>query len=96
MDLSRERVSAEFAKRQVRQSAAIAAATLLVVVFAVLFARPGWLGPNSRGTIFSAQIVVIAAFIGFTFHNWRCPACNRHLGGDLHRRRCGTCRAGLC
>ena len=91
-----EQVRAEFAKRQGRQSVAIAAAMLLIIVFAILYARPGWLGPNSRGTIFSAQIVVIAAFIGFTYHNWRCPACQRHLGGDLHRRMCGKCRTRLC
>ena len=90
-----ERVRSEFAKRQGRQSVAVAAAGLLVVLFAVLYARPGWLGPNSRGTIFAAQIVVIAAFVGFTYHNWRCPACHRHLGGDLHRRLCGKCRARL-
>jgi hypothetical protein len=95
MDVSEEQIKAEFAKRQGRQNVAIAAAMLLIIVFAILYARPGWLGPNSRGAIFSAQIVVIAAFIGFTYQNWRCPACNRHLGGDLHRRRCGKCRARL-
>ena len=95
MDSSGERVRAEFTKRQGRQSVAIAAAMLLIIVFALLYARPGWLGPNSRGTIFSAQIVVIAAFIGFTYQNWRCPACNRHLGGDLDRRMCSKCRARL-
>ena len=88
-------IRAEFAKRQGRQSVAIAAAMVLIIVFAILYARPGWLGPNSKNTIFSAQIVVIAAFIGFTYHNWRCPACNRHLGGDLDRRICSKCRARL-
>ena len=92
---SGDRIKAEFAKRQGRQSVAIAAAMLLIVVFAVLYARPGWLGPNSRDTIFAAQIVVIVAFIGFTYHNWRCPACKRHLGGELHRHVCGKCRARL-
>ena len=95
MGASGERVREEFAKRQARQNVAIAAATLLVIVFAVLYARPGWLGPNSRSTIFSAQLVVIAAFIGFTYQNWRCPACNRHLGGDLHQHACRKCRARL-
>ncbi|HEY6000849.1 MAG TPA: hypothetical protein VI078_16300 [bacterium] len=90
-----ERIRAEFARRQGRQRVAIAAATLLVVVFAILYARPGWLGPNSKGTIFAAQAIVIAAFIGFTYHNWRCPACNRHLPGDLHRHLCGKCRTRL-
>jgi hypothetical protein len=92
---SGEQIRAEFTKRQGRQNVAIAAAMLLISIFAILYARPGWLGPNSRGTIFSAQIVVIAAFIGLTYHNWRCPACNRHLGGDLHRRVCGKSRARL-
>jgi hypothetical protein len=92
---SGEQIRAEFAKRQRRQNVAIVAAGLLVVAFAVLYARPGWLGPNAKGTIFSAQVIVIAAFIGFTYQNWRCPACSRHLGGDLHRRMCGKCRARL-
>jgi len=93
--MSEERVRTEFGKRQGRQSVAIAAATLLIIVFAILYARPGWLGPNARSTIFSAQSVVIAAFIAFTWHNWRCPACKRYLGGDLYRRICGKCRARL-
>jgi carbon starvation protein CstA len=92
---SGEQIKSEFARRRARQSVAIAAAMLLIIVFAILYARPGWLGPNSRGTIVSAQLVVIAAFVGFTYHNWRCPACNRHLGGDLHRRLCDKCRARL-
>lgn len=95
MNGSAEEIKAEFTKRQGRQSVAVVAAMLLVVVFAVLYARPGWLGPNSRSTIFAAQVVVITVFIGFTYHNWRCPACNRHLGGDLYRRVCGRCRARL-
>jgi carbon starvation protein CstA len=95
MDRSGEEIRTEFAKRQGRQRVAIAAAMLLIIVFAILYARPGLLGPNSKGTIFSAQVVVIAAFIGFTSHNWRCPACNRHLGGDLDRRICSKCRARL-
>jgi hypothetical protein len=95
MSESKEQVRAEFAKRQGRQIVANAAAILLVIVFAILYGRPGWLGPNSKGTIFSAQVVVIAAFIGFTYQNWRCPACRRHLGGDLYRRACRKCRARL-
>ena len=90
-----EKIRAEFVKRQGRQSVAISAAMLLIIIFAILYARPGWLGPNARGTIFAAQSVVIAAFIGFTYHNWRCPACGRHLGGELHRRRCGKCGVQL-
>lgn len=89
------RISEEYAKRQGRQSVANAAALLLIIVLALLYARPGWLGPNPRQKIFSAQILVIAAFIGFTHQNWRCPACNRHLGGDLYRRTCGRCRVRL-
>ena len=61
---SGEQIRTEFAKRQGRQSVAIAAAMLLIIVFALLYARPGWLGPNSRTTIFSAQIVVIAGLSG--------------------------------
>lgn len=89
------RIRAEFAKRQGRQSAAIAAAMLAVIVLALLYARPEWLGPNPRREIFSAQVVVLAAFIGFTYQNWRCPACSRHLGGDLRRRACRRCGVRL-
>jgi hypothetical protein len=88
-----DRARAAFAARQGRQLAAVALATLLVIVLAILSARPGLLGVHSRTVFSGLQVVVIAGFIGYTSQNWRCPVCRKHLGGDLYRQGCGKCGA---
>jgi hypothetical protein len=90
-----EGIRKEFRKRQTRQIAAIAAALFLVLLGAVLHKRPDLVGAVSRQAIFSLQAIVIAAFLGFTAMNWRCPSCGKHLGGDIHRQRCRKCGARL-
>jgi hypothetical protein len=35
-------------------------------------------------------LVVLAALI-YTFLRWRCPNCNKHLGKEIHPRRCPGC-----
>lgn len=84
-----------FRVRQGRQLFAIGAALFLVLFLAVLYKRPTVLGEFSRNTIFSAQVIVIAAFIGFTSINWRCPSCNKYLGNDIGRRICRKCGSRL-
>jgi Zn finger protein HypA/HybF involved in hydrogenase expression len=39
--------------------------------------------------------VSIASFLVFTSLNWRCPACNKNLGADIHRRVCKKCGSRL-
>ena len=85
----------EFRLRQSRQLLAIAIALFLVMLCAVLYKRPDLLGGVSKGTLFGAQVISIAAFFGFTVVNWRCPSCGSSLGTDINRSICRKCGARL-
>ena len=85
----------EYRARQSRQILAIAIAMFLMLLAAVLYKRPDLLGAFSGGTLFGLQAVSIAAFLVFTAYNWRCPSCDKHLGGNVHRLRCGKCGTRL-
>lgn len=91
----RNRIVQDFRSRQNRQFIAIAAALFLVSLFAVIYKRPDLFGEFSKNTLFGAQIALIAAFIGFTAFNWRCPSCTNYLGNDITRRVCKKCGARL-
>lgn len=84
-------IKREFRVRQTRQIIAVAAALFLVLLAAVMYKRPDLFGAIDRGTLFGVQAVTIAAFIGYTSVNWRCPACGKHLGGDIYRTLCRKC-----
>jgi hypothetical protein len=90
-----KQVMRDFESRQSRQILAIAVALFLVLFFAVLYKRPGLFGNFSKGEIFGAQIVCIAAFMGFTSFNWRCPSCRKYLGSNIHKQICRHCKARL-
>jgi len=85
----------EFGRRLGRQVVAIAVALFVVLLFAVLYKRPLQSIGLSKATLIGAQIAVIAAFLGFSALNWRCPACRKFLGGDIHQRVCKKCGARL-
>jgi len=85
----------EFEVRRGRQSVAIVVALFVVLFLAVLYNRPTVLGEFSKNTLFGAQFIVIAAFIGFSSINWRCPSCNKYLGSDMNRRVCRKCGSRL-
>ena len=91
----KDRIIREFRLRQNRQFIAIATALFLVALSAVVYKRPDQFGEYSQNALFGAQAVVIAAFIGFTYMNWRCPSCAKYLGGDITRRICKKCGARL-
>src|SRR5208282_6491620 len=84
-----------FELRRGRQLIAIGVALFLVLFLAVLYKQPTVLGEFSKNALFGAQIMVIAAFIGFSRFNWRCPSCNKYLGNDLYRRMCRKCGSRL-
>jgi hypothetical protein len=88
-------IKREFRARQNRQIVAIAGVLFTVLLGAVLHKRPDLFGTISRQTLFGLQAVSIAAFLGYTAHNWRCPACYKHLGGNINRQRCCKCGAWL-
>lgn len=85
----------EYRSRQSRQAIAIAVALFLVILGAVLYKRPDLFGEISRSALFGLQAITIAGFLGFTAANWRCPACGKHLGGDIYRTSCRKCKARL-
>lgn len=89
------KVMQDFRVRQSRQLLAIAAALFLMLLTAVVYKRPDLFGVIPKSTLFGAQAVFIAAFIGFTAVNWRCPSCNKFLGNDIHREVCRRCGARL-
>ena len=88
-------IKREYHARQTRQITAIAAAMFLVLLGAVFYKRPDLLGEISGRSLFGLQTITIASFLVYTAYNWRCPACDKHLGGNIHRQRCGKCGARL-
>jgi len=94
-EAEQKRVQLEFRKRQTRQIIAIAAALLVVLLLAAVHKRPDLFGTHTRTTLFGLQALAIAAFIGFSAANWRCPACRSFLGSDIHRIVCRKCGAHL-
>jgi len=90
-----EDIMRDFGLRRSRQHLSIAATLFLLSFLTLLYSRPNLLGEFSKDTIIAAQLVVIAAFIGFSAYNWRCPSCNKYLGGDINRRRCKQCGTRL-
>ena len=91
----RDRIKQIYRTRQTRQLIANAAGLFAVVLVAVMYKRPHLFGVFSKEALFGAQVVCIAAFLGFTTFNWRCPACNAFLSSDIFRRTCKKCGAGL-
>jgi ribosomal protein S27AE len=89
------KIRQEYRARQNRQIVAIAAAMFVVLLSAVLYKRPDLLGAISGRTLFGLQVVSIASFVVFTAYNWRCPSCDKHLGSNVHRQRCGKCGTRL-
>ena len=90
-----QQITKDFRVRQSRQLFAMAITLLLLIFLVLLYKRPDLFGEISKPSIFAAQVVLIAAFIGFSAANWRCPACNKYLGTDINRRICRKCRTRL-
>jgi glucan phosphoethanolaminetransferase (alkaline phosphatase superfamily) len=90
-----KQVMRDFGLRKSRQFLAIAATLVLLLFLVLLHKHPDLIGEFSKDTIFAAQIVLIAAFIGFSALNWRCPSCKKYLGNDISRRICKHCGTQL-
>jgi hypothetical protein len=90
-----KQIMKDFRVRQSRQFFAMAITLLLLIFLVLLHKRPDLFGEISKHTIFAAELVLIAAFIGFSAANWRCPACNKYLGPDINRRVCKKCGTRL-
>jgi hypothetical protein len=90
-----KQIMQEFHARQNRQFIAIAAALFAMLLCAVIYKRPDFIGEFSKSTLFGAEVVVIASYIVFTSVNWMCPSCGKYLGSDINRRVCKKCGARL-
>ncbi|NKB72164.1 MAG: hypothetical protein GKR89_34230 [Candidatus Latescibacteria bacterium] len=91
---SEQQIKAEFTHRRSRQL--ILAVPLIVLFF---FSE---LSPDKGTTLglsgFSWSLIFLAAVIAgliFTYSNWRCPACNKHLGTAINPSTCRKCDAEL-
>jgi hypothetical protein len=83
----------DFEVLRARQIFAIVVALCLVLFLALL--HRGIRGEFSQDSLSGAQVVVVAAFIGFSGFNWRCPSCKKYLGNGMNRRVCRKCGSRL-
>jgi len=90
-----QQIKQDFEVLQSRQFIAIAAALFFVLLCGVVYKRPDLFGEFSKNSLWGVQALIIAAFIGFTAMNWRCPSCGKYLGNDIVRRVCRRCGCGL-
>lgn len=79
----------EFELRRWRQLTAATLALVLLLGLAMLYKH------IATNEIYVLQGFVIAAFIGFSYYNWRCPLCKKYLGHDIGRHRCRRCGSVL-
>lgn len=85
----------QFARCYRRQIIGICVSVFFVLFLAAVYKRPDIFGEYLKSSLFAAECLVVAAFIGFTAANWRCPSCVRYLGHDLLIARCRRCGAKL-
>jgi hypothetical protein len=90
-----QQIMQEFRIRQNRQFIAIAVTLFSVLLCAVIYKRPDLFGEYSKGSLFGAQAIIIASYMGYTSYNWICPSCGKHLGTDINRQICKKCGARL-
>jgi len=80
-----------FRLRQSRQFLAMALTLFLLLLLVLIYKRSDIFGEFSKNNIVALQIILIGVFIGFSAINWRCPSCNKYLGGDINKRICKKC-----
>ncbi len=95
LDRNTEEIKRDFRRRQSRQLIAIVLALLMIVLLAAVHKRSDLFGDIPTKTVSGLQFIVVAAFIGFSAFNWRCPSCGKYLGPDIKRALCRKCGARL-
>jgi len=88
-------IKRDFKARQSRQFFAIGLSLFLLLLSALIYTRADVFGAISKHVILVSQVIVIAAFVGFSGFNWRCPSCGKYLGSDISRRVCKQCGVRL-
>ncbi len=81
----------DFRLLQSRQLLAMALTLFLLLFLVLIYKRTDIFGEFSKNNIVALQIILIGVFIGFSAINWRCPSCNKYLGGDINKRICKKC-----
>ncbi len=88
-----ELIRKQFWARQLRQFIAFLAAITLMFLLGYLYKYTDLLGDHAKGLTSALLAIIVAAFVGFSAVNWRCPVCGKYLGSDINRsvcRKCGT------
>ena len=88
-DSEKQKIQEEFAARRKRQFLAIFPAIAVMLLLILL---------ENRVTSMVLTILLLAVVIGmaaFSFRNWRCPACEGHLGRGAGPRFCPKCGVQL-
>jgi hypothetical protein len=63
-------------------------------VFMLVWSEP-YLADLGLRTITLGAAALLLAAAGFSWLNWRCPACKKHLGLGLFPSHCPECRVEL-
>ena len=74
-------------RRRVHRQVVVPVIGLLLIGATFVIGGPDW----AKG----ATVVVLIPLFGFTFWNWRCPACNGYLGKGSNHRFCPKCSVQL-
>ncbi|HET9235193.1 MAG TPA: hypothetical protein VFP10_13745 [Candidatus Eisenbacteria bacterium] len=85
----KEKIQEEYAARRKRQMLAVISAVAAILLLVLI---------QNRITEMMFTILFIVVALGmavFSFRNWRCPACEGHLGRGTGRRFCSKCGVQL-
>jgi len=88
---------AEFAKRR-RKQILVAIPFGIVLLFVLVARNSGeFLArlPVPPTAVAIGFMAIVLAALGFSFSNWRCPACNAYLGRSLGPHFCPRCGVEL-
>ena len=70
---------------------------MIVLVFAVMvplpFVEDGATFFGLSGAVLGpiSLVVIVVGWVIFNSRNWRCPACDKHLGRAFNPKRCHRC-----
>lgn len=92
-------IRTEFAARK-RKQIIVSIPLIALIILLGLFLLSG---NNPNNTILGmpakvwgpAFVILFTGGIGFSLHNWRCPACHKYLGKVINPRFCFKCGTAL-
>jgi hypothetical protein len=85
----REKIQEEFAARRKRQMLALIPAFGVMLLLVILENRV------TSMVLTVLLVAVIGTLFVFSLRNWRCPACEGHLGRGMSPRFCSKCGVQL-